>query len=191
MRTGPLPDHSWTLLGSRVASDHRIFRLREDRYRLEPEGLEREFVVLDGADWINVIPLRDDGQVVLIRQFRHGVRQVTLEIPGGLANPGEDPLDAGLRELREETGYAARRMEKLGSVWPNPAIQNNACHFFLAEGAHQVADPAPDPGERIEVLLRPLAEIPALIRGGEIRHALVVAAFGLAGVLTSGGKALP
>lgn len=177
------PESSWTLLRSRVASDHRIFRLREDRYRLEPEGLEKEFVVLDGVDWINVIPLTDDGHVVLVRQFRHGVQQVTLEIPGGLANPGESPVDTGLRELREETGYAARRMRQLGSVWPNPAIQNNACHFFLAEGAHPVADPAPDPGERIEVVLRPLREIPGMIRRGEIRHALVVAAFGMAGVL--------
>jgi 8-oxo-dGTP pyrophosphatase MutT (NUDIX family) len=166
-----------------VVSDHRIFRLREDRYRLDPEDAGRDFVVVESADWINVIPLTDDRQVVLVRQFRHGVRQITLEIPGGLAGPGEDPAEAGLRELREETGYAARRMRRLGWVWPNPAIQNNACHFFLAEGAHRVGDPTPDPGERIEVVTRPLAEIPALIQAGEIRHALVVAAFGLAGVL--------
>ena len=185
-----MPDSSWTLLGSRRGSDHRVFRVREDRYRIEPEGAEREFVVLEGPDWINVIPVTDEEQVVLIRQFRHGVREVTLEIPGGMANPGEAPADAAAREMLEETGYRARRIVQLGYVWPNPAIQDNSCYFFLAEGARRVAEPTPDPGERIEVVLRPLAEIPAMIRAGEIRHALVVAAFGVAGVL-SGADGAP
>mgnify|MGYP006266928379 CR=1 FL=1 len=178
-----MPDRSWTLLGSRIVSDHRIFRLREDRYRIEPAGVERDFVVLDGPDWINIVPLTVDRKVVLVRQYRHGVRGVTYEIPGGMANHGENPEAAGVRELREETGYVPGRVTPLGWVWPNPAIQNNRCFFCLAEDVVPDGDPEPDEYERIEVVTRPLDEIPGMVERGEIGHALVVLAFGLAGIL--------
>ncbi len=178
-----MPEHHWKLLGSRYVSAHRIFRVREDRYRIAPAGDEREFVVLEGPDWINIIPVTDDGEVVLVRQYRHGVQQVTLEIPGGMAEWGEDPQDAAIRELREETGYAPTRVTPLGWAFPNPAIQSNRCHFYVAEGVHRVGEPEFDPCERIEIVTRPLREIPALIRTGQIAHSLVVLAFGLAGVI--------
>lgn len=185
-----MPEKNWTLLHSRTVGDHRIFTVREDRYRLAPAGDERDFVVLDSPDWVNVIPITSSGEVVMIRQFRHGIRRTTLEIPGGMINPGEAPAAAALRELAEETGFAAARCRELGHVSPNPAIQSNRCWFFLAEGAYRAGDADPDPGERIEVVLHPLAAIPALITMGEIDHALVLCAFGLAGLLSgplSGG----
>ena len=169
----------WSLLGSRLLSDHRIFEVHADRYRLEPEGRERDFVRLAAPDWVNVIPITADGQVVFVRQYRHGVRQVTLEVPGGMVDPGEDPAVAALRELREESGYTADAVESLGAVWPNPAIQGNRCHMFVARGAWLAGPPTPDPYERFEVVTRPLADAPRLIREGEIGHALVVTAFAL------------
>lgn len=171
-------------MATQAVSDHYIFRLHCDRYRLERTGHERDFVRLDCPDWINVIPVTPEGEVVLIRQYRHGVRSVTLEIPGGMVDPGEDPETAAVRELEEETGYRAENVRLLGSVWPNPAIQNNNCYMYLAEGARCVTEPRPDPSELIEVVTYPLDDVPRLIAEGEIRHSLVVTAFGLLGVLS-------
>lgn len=178
-----MPDDSWSLLGSRHVSDQRIFQIRHDRYRVEPAGAELDFVVLDSPDWVNVVPLTADGQVVLIRQYRHGIRRVTLEIPGGMVDANESPQEAAVRELREETGFVAQRVRPLGRVSPNPAIQNNFSYSFLAEGCRRVTEPQPDPFERIEVLTRPLGEIERMIRREEICHALVINAFALMGVL--------
>jgi ADP-ribose diphosphatase len=174
-----MPHPSWKLLGSSSVSDHRIFRIRHDLYRFEPSGAERDFVVLDCPDWVNVIPLTDDGQVVLIRQFRHGTRDVTLEVPGGVVEAHETPETAAVRELSEETGYAPARVKSLGFVSPNPAIQGNRSYTYLAEGCRLTAAPRPDAFEDIEVLLRPLKDIRDLIRSGEISHSLIVAAFAL------------
>lgn len=172
----------WTFVGERPHSDHRIFRVRHDLYRLEG-GAERAFVVLDGPDWVNVVPITADERVVLVRQYRHGVRCDTLEIPGGMVDAGEHAADAARRELREETGFDAERFVPLGEVWPNPAFQVNACATYLAEGALRVGEPHPDPYERIEVVTEPLSAIPRLIKDGVIKHSLVVTAFALLGIL--------
>jgi len=178
-----VPDRSWNLLGSRPISDHGIFQLRYDRYRLDPSGAEKDFVVLQAPDWVNVVPLTDDGQVVLVRQYRHGIRCATLEIPGGMIDPPESPAEAARRELAEETGYVPARLAALGRVSPNPAMQDNSLHLFVAEGCRLEVPPQPDPFERIEVVLRPVAEIPELIRREEICNAMVVNAFGFLGLV--------
>ena len=179
-----MPDKSWTLLDSQDVSDHRIFRIRHDLYRFEPTGARRDFVVLDSPDWVNIVPVTPDDQVVLIRQYRHGIQRVTLEIPGGMVDAGESPQEAAVRELKEETGFAPTEVQPLGQVSPNPAIQNNCCYTFLGRGCHRVAEPEGDPFERIEVLLRPLSEIPELIRSGEICHALIINALAFMGLVS-------
>ncbi len=182
-----MPDQSWTLLSTRPIADYRILRLREDRYRFEPTQAEADFVVCDSHDWALVIPVTPDGQVVLVRQYRHGVRQVVLEIPGGVLDDSESPEASAARELREETGYAAESIRLVGKMFPNPAINNADVHVLLAEECREAGDQSLDPFERIDVVLRPLADIPAMIAAGEIRHGLVIAAFALAGMFGMGG----
>ena len=174
-----MPDKSWTLLNSRPIADYQFVRLREDWYRFEPTGAEAPFVVCDSADWVLVIALTTDEQVVLVRQYRHAIRQVVLEVPGGIIDAGESIEQAAARELREETGFTAERVRVLGRLIPNPAINSASCHAVLAEGCHRTNEPTPDPFEKFDVLVRPMAEIPKMIGSGELRHALVIAAFGL------------
>ncbi len=167
----------WPIISSRIDRAFRIFSLRMDRARSPLTGEEHDFIVMESPPWVNVIALTPSEEVVLIRQHRHGVREVCLEIPGGLVEPADTPLSAAKRELLEETGYRGESWVDLGFVHPNPAIQDNRCHTFLALDATLAGPQSLDEKEDIAVLLRPLAEIPGLIREGEISHALVIAAF--------------
>jgi 8-oxo-dGTP pyrophosphatase MutT (NUDIX family) len=176
-----MPDRSWKYLSSSEVADFRVVKIRRDRYLFHPAQRECDFVVCDSADWTMVIPITSDGRVVLIRQYRHGVREVVLEIPGGLLDDGESPEQAAVRELREETGYESESIRVLSRLLPNPSINNATMHVAVAEGCRPIARQNLDPLEQIEVVLRPLAEIPAMIASGELCHAQVIAAFTLAG----------
>ncbi len=164
-------------------AETRIFTLRRRR-GVSPTRPRQpgEFVYIDSADWVNVIALTAADEVVAIEQFRHGSAEVTLEIPGGMVDPGEEPLAAGVRELAEETGYAGRDASLIGRVTPNPAIFNNHCHTVLVHEAFAAQTPTPELHEEIGIRLLPLAQIPDLIAGGLIHHSLVVAAFHFLGL---------
>jgi len=133
-------------------------------------------MVLDVADWVNVIALTPGRRLVVVRQYRFGTGTVTTEIPGGVIDGDETPEAAARRELREETGYTAERWTALGPVEPNPAFQNNLCHHYLAEGARATHALELDPGEDIVVDTLGLDEVRDAIRSGAIRHSLVVSA---------------
>lgn len=167
----------WTILSSHPDKSYRVFNLRTDHARSPRTGLSHDFFVMESSSWVNIIPLTPDKEVVLVRQYRHGTRSITLEIPGGLVEHQDDPEAAALRELREETGYTAASARSLGYVHPNPAIQNNRCYTFLAENVVPAGAQQQDEKEDIQVVLSPLHDIPRLIRDGAITHALVIAAF--------------
>jgi 8-oxo-dGTP pyrophosphatase MutT (NUDIX family) len=167
----------WKIISSKIEKSYSIFDLYTDQVRSPRTGKDYDFYVMKSPEWVNVIPITPEDEVVLIRQYRQGIREITLEIPGGLVDQGDTPLTAAIRELYEETGYRQEEIVPLESVYPNPAIQNNRCYTFLARnvvysGSRELGD-----REDIEVVLRPKEEIPYLIRSGAITHALVIAAF--------------
>lgn len=168
---------TWEKLSSRPLFDLRLFRVRQDCCRSPRTGAAHEFLVLEAEDWVNIVALTPDERVVMVRQFRAGSGQVTLEIPGGIIDPGETPRTAAERELLEETGHRASEWIDLGSVHPNPAILSNRCHTFLARGCVLARPPLLDEREDITVELIPLREVPRRLAQGEIGHALVAVAF--------------
>ena len=170
-------DLAWRLAARIPGRDYKVFKTAFADGTNPQTGAITRFSLIEAGDWVNVIALTTDEQVVMLRQYRPGIDRVCLEIPGGMIDPGEDPLAAGLRELAEETGYAGGHAQLIGKVAPNPAIQNNALHTVLVTGVTLTRPPHPDPGEVLAVHTAPLAEVLGQIRDGEIEHALVVVAF--------------
>ncbi|MGA2515251.1 MAG: NUDIX hydrolase [Thermodesulfobacteriota bacterium] len=167
----------WPRIRSRSVGSFRVFSIRADTTVSPRTGVEHDFYVIETQDWVNIIPLTSDRRVVMVRQYRHGSGGVTLEIPGGLVDPGDTPKSAAARELLEETGYQAEEVVKIGVSNPNPAVFNNRCYTFVARNVMKVRDPMPDQTEDIETVLIPLTDIPELIRKGKIDHSIVISAF--------------
>ncbi len=167
----------WNILSSTRDKSCRVFNLRTDHARSPRTGETHDFFIVESSDWVNVIPITPDKKVVLIEQYRHGVRDITLEIPGGMIEPHDTPLSAAGRELREETGYREEGLVSLGWVHPNPALQSNRCYSFVATNVVLDGRQELDDKEDIEVVLYPLSEIPGLIAGGAITNSLILAAF--------------
>jgi len=167
----------WKKLESDVAGDYDVFRVLRHVMRSPRTGESHEFHVVDVPLCAQVIALTEDGQVVLVEQFRQGVQRLSLEFPAGVLEPGEDPVDGALRELEEETGYRARHAELLGDFDPDPAIQSNTIEVVLARGCTPDGTRDLDDGEDVCVRLASPEEVRALIMRGAIRHAAAISAW--------------
>ena len=170
-----MPIERWETLRRVTVTTSPIFRI-DVIERRAPDGTQGRFFVTDLADWVNVVAFTPDDELVLVRQYRQGTDDITLEIPGGIVDEGESFLEAGRRELREETGFEAEELIELGIVHPNPALQTNRTGTILARGARKLHDTQFDEHEDLELVLAPLEEVEQMVRHGEITHALVVAA---------------
>ena len=167
----------WRLGLRHPGHDYRVFKTAFVD-ATHPRAGTKRFSLIEATDWVNVIALTRDDRVVLIEQYRFGVARVCLEIPGGMVDPGEDAATAAARELVEETGYTSSHWEHLGTIAPNPALQNNALHSYLALDAEPTHEQKLEGSEVVRVRTVPLTDITTLLQRGAIEHALVVAAFG-------------
>ncbi|MBO4385281.1 MAG: NUDIX hydrolase [Clostridia bacterium] len=163
----------WDALDERELLKTRVFRVLSRRERAG--DIEGDYIALDAPDCVVVIP-EYRGNFVLVRQWRHGAGRLTTEFPGGVVDRGEDPREAALRELREETGYRAGSMELLGVCSPNPALFNSRFYCFLARELEPAGKLEPDPDELLNVFLRPIDEAIADFGGEDETHAFMGAA---------------
>ncbi len=160
-----------------LASKHIYKNVRIDQCELSGGKVIEGFVLDFDCDWATVVPLTADNQVVMERQYRHGVQKTLLEIPGGVIDVEDaSPLEAAKRELLEETGYSSEKFIQIGKVYPNPANQTNSIYYFLALDVTKVAGQHLDETEEIEVILKPLEEVICLARNGELVQSLQVSA---------------
>jgi ADP-ribose pyrophosphatase len=168
---------AWERKYDEEIQDYHIFKIRRHTAMSPRTGKPDRYVTLEAPDWVNVVAITGEGKLILVRQYRHGVDNYTLEIPAGMVEPGEDPLAAMRRELAEETGFVSDRWTKLGSVSPNPAYQGNLCHHYLAMQCGREGEQQLDAGEDIAVIVVPIPEVALMLREGTINHALAISAF--------------
>jgi 8-oxo-dGTP pyrophosphatase MutT (NUDIX family) len=166
----------WTTVATEELQDSAVFRVSRRLARHPRTGDTHPFFRIDASDWVNVVPITRDGQLVMIRQFRHGSGEITLEVPGGIVDPGERPSEAAARELLEETGYRAGALAPIGRANPNPALFGNRVHSFLARDARRVGAIRNEGTEETAVELVPVATLRQRLREGAIDHALVLVA---------------
>jgi len=171
----------WKVLKSTELFSSGFFRLRTDECELPDGRVMPRYYVMDFPDWVNVIAVTSDRQMILVSQYRHAAGEVFLEVPGGsLDSRGEDPQAAGARELLEETGYRPSEMIDCGPHFPNPALNSNRMHTYLALGCELVSEPNLDPFEDLKVVILPVAEAYEKWTNGEFTHSIIAASFGRA-----------
>ncbi|MCL1894434.1 MAG: NUDIX hydrolase [Holophagaceae bacterium] len=174
------PSAQWHDSDTNIIAKSPIFSLLEVQRKSPHSNVEGAFYRLVCPEWVHTIPFTPESaglELLVVEQYRHGIDRASLEVPGGVCDSGEDPLSAAKRELLEETGFVSDNWIELGFCSPNPAIQNNRCHFFLALDCVSVRDLVLDPTEELRVWALPFHEWQERLNSGEIHHSLVLAAF--------------
>lgn len=166
----------WVTTNEELKYTTKIFKLLSRGMKLKSEDHSAAFSIIDAPDWMNVIPLTPNNEIVLVEQYRYGIEQPTLELPGGMVDPGEMPDETAKRELLEETGYEGSDWEYLGKVSSNPAFLTNYTHLYIVKNCQKVQEQNLDGNERINVHVMPLDDFLEMVKEGTVHHSLVVAA---------------
>jgi len=174
MSTKRKDDELWQVTPPETILSTPVMNVLTSQVVCKRSDQKRFFYRLEFSPWVNIVAVTKSKQIVCIRQYRFGSGRLEVEIPGGAVEPGEDPLDAGVRELLEETGYSGENARIIGKVCPNPAIQDNYCYTVLVENAIQTSEPRPDDMEDIEVFTVGQTDLLQQIKDGFIEHGLVL-----------------
>jgi len=166
----------WKHVKSEQGDDLGILQVRFDWLEHPRSKKVMKRLVLESVDWINVVALTEQRESIMVKQYRFGISQCTVETPGGMVDFGEEPLIAAKRELLEETGYSSENWSYLGAVEPNPAFHPHLCHHFLAENCLRTSDPDLGAGEEIEISLLNQDQLKAAMNDGSLRHVLALSA---------------
>ena len=172
--TGPVT--TWPLTNEESVLKTPVFEVRRHWFVSPKDGRDKPFTILNCPDWVQVLAFTPDRRVLMVRQFRHGTRQVSLELPGGVIEPGQTPEEAARRELREETGYAADDFRQVAAFRPNPAIQDNTAYVFTAENARLAGPTEFDENEDLDLVLVPAEALRSLVLAGTVDHVIMAAA---------------
>lgn len=172
-------DTGWKFLGRRTLFTDRVLSITHNEWEFTKKGVSAPFTAINTSDWVIIIPLLPSGKFVLVEQFRPVIEATTCEFPGGAINMNEEPENAAIRELEEETALIPGRISKIGVLRPNPAIMSNYCHVFLAEGCSFTGKHNFDPFEDIEIKVFSRDILESMMLDGSINHSIVIAAYGL------------
>jgi ADP-ribose pyrophosphatase len=164
----------WKVLESEYLHKEPWLTIRKDKCELPNGNIVPAFYVSEFPEWVNVFGLTEEGKVIMVKQYRHGIESVETELPGGVAEEGESPEEAVKRETLEETGYEFESVEYLGKICANPSTTNNFTHFFLGRGGKKVAEPDLDHSEEIDVELMTVDEVKQLVRENKMAQSLHV-----------------
>jgi ADP-ribose pyrophosphatase len=169
----------WDVESSETIAEHAMFTVRRDRTRDPRSGTLRDVEIAVSAEGVAVVAITEEDELVLVRQFRHGTGEVTLELPSGALDEGEDPVEAGLRELREETGWGGAAGEHLGTLTVNPSWQSTRVHVVRARNVRRQGEKQLDETEDTRVVCCPYRESARLVLDGEVESAVAIAALAL------------
>lgn len=170
--SGSLPP-SWLTVQDQPHADCKVFTVSKRTCRHPRNARQGDFYIIQAYDWVVALARTREDRFVMVNQFRFGAAENFWEFPAGCIDPGENPVDAALRELREETGYAGANARLIGSCRPNPALQNNWCYFVLVDEAHKISDATPDGFEEFSVAEFSLPAIEQAIAAANLTHGLV------------------
>ncbi|MBT4762276.1 MAG: NUDIX hydrolase [Bdellovibrionaceae bacterium] len=163
----------WKTLSSEYLFQSRTFKMRVDKCELPDGRVMPKYYVMEFTDWVHVVALTQNMELVLVDQYRHAKQERYLELPGGNLEPNESLVDSAKRELLEETGYSAGNIKEVGEHYPNPALQSNAVRVFLATDCKKVAEQDLDPFEDLTVTLMPYGEALKKLDKGGFKHSLM------------------